>query len=219
MLSRLSAFLLFALLLVVLAACDEDDAPDPTTAINSPATSATAAETRATAAPTVAATAAPRGSGVAIVDELIAAVAAKDAPKLAARLQFWSRPCTEPQGIGAVACPTGSPIGTLVMGIGSGNCEGTFLKPGDPVIATTTQNFVNRATRLHSVVKAPPFPARAGVTNVPGRYQVVFEPGIALSVDDQGITYFILGCGGESAAALVASGRFGATPEYLVPPR
>jgi hypothetical protein len=100
------------------------------------------------------------------------------------------------------------------MVIGVGDCQGSFLKPGDPAIATATQQFLSRATRVYAVLRAAPFP---GDSSVPGKYQVVFDPGMALSVDDQGVTYFTVGCS-QSSAALIASGRFGANPDYLVKP-
>lgn len=192
------------------AACGDDDDD----AVLTTATSTATRQPEATAAPR--ATPTPSGTGVKIVDDVIAAVNAKDAAKLTALLHFWLRACTEPQGIGALPCPTGSPIGTPVMVVHFGACEGSFFKPGDPAITTGAQGFVDRATKLYAVVKARPFDAD---TSVPGKYQVVFEPGVSISVADEGITSFSFNCGGGNAAEYIASGRYGTNPEYLVKPK
>ena len=74
--------------------------------------------------------------------------------------------------------------------------------------------FLGRATKFYAVLNAPTFP---GTTDVPpGRYQVIFEPGMAISVDDHGVTYLSVFCGAGGAAAYIASGRFGPNPDYIV---
>lgn len=156
-----------------------------------------------------------RETGVAIVDQVIAAVVTEDANELASLLYFWSRPCTEPQGIGAVPCPSGSAVGTLVPVIGVGGGEGNFRSPEDPSIAIATEEFVARAMEIHAVLQAPTFSREP---DIPGRYQIIFEPGMVLSVDDEGVTYLSFHAGHASAATLIATDRFGADPEYLVGP-
>lgn len=212
MYTKFLILLFLSLGLVAFAACgDDDDDNTPTAAIST----ATATTRPQESTATVAATATPAVSGVRVVDDVIAAVRAKDAAKLTAMLHPFPRPCTEPQGIGAIPCPTGLPIGTMVMGIGSGQCEGSHLSANDPAIATAIAFFLSRATTFYAVVKGPAFP---GETIDPSKYQIVFEPGLALSVDDQGITRFSVACGPKTAAEFVASGRYGPNPEYLVKP-
>ncbi len=163
-----------------------------------------------TATPTT--TRAASSTGVRVVDDAVTAVAAKDAAKLTALLHFWPKACTEPQGIGALPCPAGAPIGTPVNIVGIGSCEGSWSRPGETEIGT--RNFVDRATRVYAVLKAP---TSANQPEIPGKYQVIFEPGMVLSIDDQGITYLSFFCGG-TPAQVITSGRFGANPEYLLKP-
>ena len=198
--------------LLTLGACGDTDSEPKFAATVSPTATARPAES---VTPTAAATPAVRGTGVAIVDQLSAAIAAKDASKLASSLHFWPRACTEPQGIGALPCPAGAAVGTMVMVIGVGQSEGSWLKSDDPGIAVATQNFVARAGKLYAVLTASTFPNEP---DIPGRYQVIFEPGMTLSIDDQGVTYLSFVSGPGGAAGLVASGRFGSNPVYLLRP-
>ena len=214
--TALTALLTVAL---IVGACGSDDDDDT---VRTPVAKATATApakpepTRpGTTAATAAATAKPGGSGVAIVDSVLAAVQAKDAAKLTGLLHFWPMACTGPGGIGALLCPAGSPVGTKVDVIGSGTCEGAFVQKNDPTITTGISNFLDKAGKRYAVLKAPTFP---GSNPPPGDYQVVFEPGMVLSVDTQGITYLSFGCPAQGAKALIDSGRFGANPEYLVKP-
>lgn len=215
------ATLLLALGGFAFAACSSAGASEPPHSSFTPLTAPAEEPAQATteAAPTAALAVATRvasATGIPAVDQVVDAVAERDAKKLAALLHFWPRPCTEQKGIGAIPCPKGAPVGTPVAVAGSGSCDGSaFLQPGDPSIASVIQTFLDRATGLYAVVTSPTFRSERAI---PGTYQVVFEPGVAISVDEQGITYLIFGCGQASGAALVATHRFGANPVYLVKP-
>lgn len=99
----------------------------------------------------------------------------------------------------------------MVVGVGYG--EAAFIQPGDPGIQMWTQRFVTEATKLHAILRAPTSP---GANPAPGVYQIVFEPGMVLSVDAEGVTFMTFDSMG--AAAYLATGRFGSNPEYLVRP-
>ncbi|MBE0611449.1 MAG: hypothetical protein IH609_18860 [Dehalococcoidia bacterium] len=185
---RIALAILLATLALGAACSDDDDSSDPT------ATS-------------------PAGTGVALVDQVIAAVNAKDATKLASLLEFWPHPCVATPAVGEVTCPAGAAPGTPVMVVGLGAGELGYLQPGSPGIAPAIDDLVGRATKLYAVLEEPTFPNQS---NVPGKYQIIFEPGVAFAVGDRGITF--LSFDGLAPEALIASGRYGFDVQYLVKP-
>ena len=169
-------FVLSVLFSVVLGftACGDDDSDSPSTV------------TAAAATPTTNAT------RIKVVDDVVAAVAAKDAAKLTSLIHFWER------------------SGLMVVGVGYG--ESAFYEAKSQGLTTFIAKFAADATKLYAVLEAPTFPTG----NVPGKYQILYEPGMTLSVDDQGLTY--LSFDGLAPDALIKSGRFGPDPKYIVKP-
>lgn len=205
------ALAVLALALLALTACSYAGAT------GQPATTSSAPEaTPAASNAAVASAARDVATGIPSVDNAVAAVAAKDAAALAGSLHFWGRGCMQQVGANAVPCPAKAPAGTAVPVIGSSACDGvTFFQAGDPALKATIQAFLTRATGLHSVLKAPPF---RGEPDIPGAYVLIFDSGVALSVDETGVTFLIFGCEQTTAAALIATHRFGGNPHVVFGP-
>lgn len=155
----------------------------------------------------------PPGTGVALLDQVIAAVSAKDATKLASLLEFWPHPCVATAAVGEVTCPSHTAPGTPVMVVGLGAGEVGYLQQESPGISPAIDDLLGRATTLYAVLEAPTFPDQP---NVPGKYQIIFEPGVAFAVGDRGITF--LSFDGLPPEALIESGRYGFDVHYLVKP-
>ena len=106
-----------------------------------------------------------------------------------------------------------------MIGVSAGG-EGNWVEEGR-TRDIGIEAFVASAGTVYAILKAPPpfIPS----TDLAGKYQIVFEPGMVLSVDDQGVTYFIFGTdqpGPRPGAAtliatLIRTGRLGPNPEYL----
>ena len=118
-------------------ACSGDDAPQPTPTVSLATripfpTSAPAPTATATAVPTPrpGAATAPQGTqtGDAGIDQIIAALLAKDVATLARLYAPFAVPCTNGQGLGGPPkcehAPGTPPDGTPVRAIAGGNCEG-----------------------------------------------------------------------------------------------
>jgi hypothetical protein len=227
--ARLVAFLL-CLALALTVGCTTEAATEPTPEV----TSSPAAAIFATVEPTptfgpaeplvlpLASAPYPAGTrtGDPEVDAVIAAFEARDAAALTAQISFYPIPCTDAEGIGGLPCPAGMMAGAPVDVFGYGTCEGGWMKRGDPGLAAVIPgNMTATGTaafdaRVYAVIQARPFPTEP----VPGDTMIVFNSGVVMTLDENGLTYISGACGANGRQWLEAQiSHFGAQPYILTP--
>jgi hypothetical protein len=158
---------------VAFVSCGDDGADDDGATPTAPAATST------TAPPTVEATpdAEPTGetpasgvTGIAAVDDALAAATAGDAEALTAQLEYTQVGCVvEQQGLPSMPeCEPGTPDGTLVETFTTAQCEGAFIAPEEAPAAVA--RFLQSDLALYAVYETPAtyFPEGA-------RYAIVLE--------------------------------------------
>ena len=196
---------------LLLAACaDEASSPEiPTTAVT------------ATAAPSATAISTPGGTatGIAIVDDVIAAVAGGNTATLAALIRPQRVPCANVQGLGGPpdcgAAPGAPPEGTIVDAFPFYTCEREWLFDLD----TFAERWLTLIGDLYAVVRIDtPTPPEESPD---GGYGIIYEnvdPAVetahALIVTDAGIVSADSLCGGLPEAFLEDGPPFDA-PEVI----
>ncbi|MBM4415727.1 MAG: hypothetical protein FJ035_05675 [Chloroflexi bacterium] len=203
----MGAALFAALLLLLGAACSDDDTGEP-------------AATPAVATATAPATAGTPGTGVAPVDAVIRAVEARDSAALAALVTFEALPCGPQQGPGSAPACGSQPPGTPVEVFPIATCEGELRTPA--ALRSTLEGFQPAALRLHGAyrVRVDQLPPLAGV----------YSDGRVLQLPratDHVVVFAATGSAPDpqALAIVLAGGRIvgfrtgcGATAEMLVPP-
>lgn len=208
---RAAAAAVAAMLILALAAAmsgcgDGDDGPE------APAASPTAAAPAAS--PT------PSGTGIALIDQAIAAIAGRDSAPLAALLVARELPCSNAAGVGGPP-PCGSPrdplpAGTLVRVFPWSTCEREWQTDID----AWAGRFVERLGALYAVARIDTFTPQDELPD--GGYVLIFEeanPAFdtahALIATDQGIIAADSTCGGPPSTFLLDQPPFHA-PEVIL---
>lgn len=156
-------------------------------------------------------------TGVAPVDAAIAAVLARDAASLSKQYVFVDRACTEPQGLGAIPCPAGKPVGTPVSVFSTSQCETAYHTKDAADLGDAASSFLSDQRFLFAVAKASGQPQGAkyilffGAASDSGAADVqgIDAAGRAVYVNDDGIIGLNYGCRdgvGHLAAAIPNSG-------------
>lgn len=229
---RLSAPLLAAVCIAILAAagCGGDD-PQPTptaspspaatpaaTPSPSPAASASATGSVTSAPPTpdpsVPGYPADKRTGTPIVDAAITAILAGDTAQLRSAVVYSQVLCvTNPQGAGAPPkCPAGTPNGTPVLVFQTATCEAQFLYPPDtaPTIAAAAKPGKKLYAAWQAGPAAPWSLLFAGPPEGPGRPLSA----TLVTVNAFGITSINFGCNADPKTRLAQL----KPASYVLPP-
>ncbi|MGE0687240.1 MAG: hypothetical protein AB7P33_10870 [Dehalococcoidia bacterium] len=229
MTARLVAFLLWLSLALTLGCTTEastEPTPSPTTspaaAIFAPPPSPTLGPATSLVLP-LAPTPHSLGArtGIAKVDAVIAAYEARDAAALNALIAFYAMPCTDDDAIGAVACPVGAMAGTPVEVFGYGTCEGAWITRSDPALPALIPGYMVPPrgaavadARVYAVIQGRLFPEEP----VPGDAVIVYNSGLVMGVNQQGLTYISAPCGATGSQWLEQRiARLGAQSYVLAP--
>jgi len=138
-------------------------------------------------------------TGVPEVDAAIGAVLSHDSAALTGQVAFTPHACSAPGtgGSGGLSCADGEPEGTLVPAFLVSVCEGSFLRSGDPAIATAARSVADADIFLHSVFRLRDDSPAPGATHA-----IVFgaaaDPGVPAA-----------GVPGEQEAIVVFTGAGG----------
>jgi hypothetical protein len=86
-------------------------------------------------------------------------------------------------------CLPGEPVGTEVLGVPLGGCEGGFNRVGSEGARRAPAHFlVQIEPRLYAIART--------MGQEPGEFLLVFACGHVAAVDSQGVVAFYLPCGG-----------------------
>jgi DNA-binding CsgD family transcriptional regulator len=132
-------------------------------------------------------------TGVSYVDAVVEAVEQNDESKLFSLIHYYPRACGPPppatSGVSGVPCPLGEPVGTEVLGVFLGGCEGVFHPLGSEGASRAPAHFLTQIdARLYAI------PRTMGQER--GEFLVVFASGHVAAVDRQGVVAFYLPCSG-----------------------
>ena len=147
-------------------------------------------------------------TGVSYVDAVVEAVEQNDEAKLFSLIHYYPRACGPPppatSGVSGVPCPTGEPVGTEVLGVFLGGCEGVFYPLGSEGARRAPAHFLLAIDpRLYAI------PRTMGQER--GEFLVVFASGHIAAADSQGILAFYVPCGGIEG--------YGRRTSFLLPPK
>lgn len=161
-------------------------------------------------------------TGIARVDAVIAAYEARDAAALAALINFYPMPCTSTEIVhGALTCPAGVAVGTPVEVFGYAACEGTFIQRGDPELPGVIPTYLTPPrgaavadAKIYAVIQGRIAPGEP----IPGDTLIVYNSGLVMSVDQQGLTFIAGPCGATGSQWLEQRiARLGAQSYVLTP--
>lgn len=209
-----AAFLAFGVL--VLMSRGVDNGGDPASFSATPVTTVAGSAT-----PALATLPPPPTTGVAIVDQFIAAALSGDATKLGPLMDYQPIACSIDQhGIGAPpSCPTGEPDGSAVGAIFVGSCEGGYVSESEMPGLLSRWNLGFDSVWSASLIQSS---GSAGLDS----YAVILtfkrwadgaptrdpRPGLLFSLSSKGVTRWSSGC---AVSARALSLRYAS---YLIPP-
>ncbi len=159
----------------LLAGCESEESPGPaSTSTVTPTAMASVAASPATGTP---AAGGARLSGIADVDAVLAAVAAKDVDALLSRTVLQEMACIDPrtQGLGGpVRCGPGQAVGTMVKAFPESTCEGEWTLERDlRGMFTQWLDGADLSRGVYGVVRGPAMPRSESYWPI-GEYWVVY---------------------------------------------
>jgi DNA-binding CsgD family transcriptional regulator len=148
-------------------------------------------------------------TSVSYVDAVVEAVEQNDEAKLFSLIHYYPRACGPPppatSGVSGVPCPLGEPVGTEVLGVFLGGCEGVFNPLGSEGASRAPAHFLSQLDpRLYAIPRT--------VGGERGEFLLVFASGHVAAVDSQGVVAFYLPCAGPEGYGVSRN-------SFLLPPR